>query len=118
MQDFADACGLSKGYISMLEHDRHPQNNKKVVPSLNTYAKLAKGMHVSLGELLSNLPEDAPVLLSNMAASTSLTDGDLELLSIFNEINDEGKDELLKYARLLASSGQYKKHSEPELVEA
>lgn len=58
MQEFADSCGLSKGYISMLENGRHPRNNKEVVPSLETYTKLSAAMHITLDELLTKLNID------------------------------------------------------------
>lgn len=118
MQEFANACGLSKGYISMLEHDRHPQNNKKVVPSLKTYTKLSAGMHMPLNELLSLLPDDAPIFLSNDVSASSLTENELELLAFLNDLNEEGQEALINYAHYLSDSGQYKKHCEPELVEA
>lgn len=36
MQEFADRCDLSKGFISMLEKGQHPQSIRKLVPSLDT----------------------------------------------------------------------------------
>lgn len=52
MQDFADKSGLSKGYISMLEKNRHPQNNKKIIPSIETFGKVAQAMNLSLNDIL------------------------------------------------------------------
>ena len=52
MQEFASRCGLSKGYISMLENGKHPQSGRAIVPSIETYAKLARGMGVPLNELI------------------------------------------------------------------
>lgn len=54
MQVFADKCGLSKGYISMLENDFVPANtNKKITPSVDSLKKLSKGMEMSFDELIS-----------------------------------------------------------------
>lgn len=39
----------------------------------------------------------------------SFRDDELELLSLNNELNDEGRTELLKYARLLLNSPMYRK---------
>lgn len=40
-----------------------------------------------------------------------------ELFKIFNHLNEEGQEELLKYARLLNNSEQYKKHYQSDVVE-
>lgn len=52
MQQFADRAGLSKGYISMLEHGRNPQSKRKLIPSLETASKVAKAMDMSLNDLV------------------------------------------------------------------
>ena len=57
MQGFAARCGLSKGYFSMLEKGKHPQSRRSIVPSIDTYAKLAKGMGLSLDELLVQIEQ-------------------------------------------------------------
>lgn len=60
MDSFAKACGLSKSYISMLESDRHPKTGDPIKPSVDTYAKIAKGMHLSVQELFDRLGNSAP----------------------------------------------------------
>lgn len=52
MQDFADASGLSKSYISMLEKNRNPQNSRNLIPSLSTFQKTAHAMGISVDELV------------------------------------------------------------------
>lgn len=37
MEEFSKRSGLSKGYISMLEKNKHPQNKKEIAPSLETF---------------------------------------------------------------------------------
>ena len=57
MQEFADRCGLSKGYISMLEKGKHPQNARLLVPSVITLKKIASALGLdikALGELLDD----------------------------------------------------------------
>ena len=58
MQEFADRCELSKGYISMLEKGQHPQRKRALVPSLETFVKLSGGMNMSVQELFSILDID------------------------------------------------------------
>ena len=64
MQEFADASGLSKGYISMLEKNRHPQSKRKLSPSLGTYKKVADAMRISLDDLISMIDEDSSVKIN------------------------------------------------------
>ncbi len=52
MYDFAEKCGLSKGYISMIENNVNPINGKPITPSLSTIGQIADGMGMSLIALL------------------------------------------------------------------
>lgn len=60
---FAEQCGLSNGYISMLEKGLNPNTNKPIVPSLLQLQKLADGMNTPLMQLFEDV-EDIPVDLS------------------------------------------------------
>ena len=53
--EFASACSLSKGYISMLENNINPRNNKPISPTLPSMAKVASGMGIELDTLLKML---------------------------------------------------------------
>lgn len=52
-RQFAAACGLSNGYIAMLERGENPSTKEPIKPTIAALRKLAAGMGVSLGELLS-----------------------------------------------------------------
>lgn len=59
MQGLADKCGLSKGYISMLENDFVPSNTKKkITPSVDSLKKLSKGLNISFDDLISMVDGD------------------------------------------------------------
>ena len=64
MQEFAAKCGLSKGYISMLEKGVHPQNNKEIIPSIDTVQKVAIAMNLSIDTLLAMVDSDQPIEVS------------------------------------------------------
>lgn len=54
VRDFADLCGLSRSYVSVLENDTIPENTgKRVIPSLAIIHKLAKGMNMDPQRLMS-----------------------------------------------------------------
>ena len=121
MQEFADRCGLSKGYISMLEKGIQPRNKKKIVPSIETIAKIASGMGMSPDELVSQLdgnqrifvgrepsapPSDELVIRRDGADAAAR---DTKLLAYYNLLNDDGWEKLMEYASDLVASGRYEK---------
>lgn len=57
-------CGLSTGYISLIEKEINPQTGKPMVPSLPVMNKLAIGMGLTLDELLS-MCDDMDVSLND-----------------------------------------------------
>lgn len=63
MDEFARRCSLSKGYISMIENNINPRNNKPIAPTLPSITKIASGMSLELDELLKLIDKDQPVTL-------------------------------------------------------
>ena len=57
---FALNCDLTSGYVSMLIVNRNPKNGKPIIPTIETYKKLAKGMNMSLDDLFDIL-DNAPI---------------------------------------------------------
>lgn len=58
MQQFADDAGLSKGYVSVLEKGKRPNSDQLVIPSVETYYKVARAMHITAGELFEAIDSD------------------------------------------------------------
>ena len=52
---FAQMCGVSNGYISMLEDGKNPKTGDAIVPSLKTCEKIASAMGVPVGDLLESI---------------------------------------------------------------
>ena len=52
-RQFAERCGVSNGYISMLENDVNPTTGKPAIPSLTMLRKIAKGMNMTIDDLLA-----------------------------------------------------------------
>lgn len=59
-RQFAIQCGLSNGYISILEKGINPGTQKPVAPTLPQLKKLADGMGITLTALFENV-DDMPV---------------------------------------------------------
>ena len=72
-RQFATACGLSNGYISMLEKNVNPKTGLPVTPSLPALKKIAMGMGLTLNDLFLQA-DDMPVdLLEGNEKSTLVT---------------------------------------------
>ena len=74
LQAFADKCKLSKGYIAMLEKNYNSKTKEPIVPSATTFCKVADAMNISLESLLSEVDENQPIGIINIA---ELANGDL-----------------------------------------
>ena len=65
MQQFADKAHLSKGYVSMLEKGKNPQNSRPLVPSIETIQKIAVATGTTTSELTETLDPNQPVDISH-----------------------------------------------------
>ena len=111
-RQFAAACGLSNGYVSMLEKNLNPKTGLPVTPSLPALKKIATGMGLSLTDLFTqadDIPvdllahdteENAPAPESEGGHSTL----DMEIASLIANLPHEKKQEALNYIRYLADS--------------
>lgn len=63
-RQFALQCGLSNGYISILEKGVNPNTDKPVTPTIPQLRKLAGGMGLTVTELLERV-DDMPIDLAN-----------------------------------------------------
>lgn len=65
MKEFANRCSLSKGYISMLENNINPRNNKPIAPTLPSIQKIANGMRIETDLLLKMLDRNQEISLKD-----------------------------------------------------
>ena len=85
MQEFADKSGLSKGYISMLEKNKHPQSKRELVPSFETYKKVASEMCMPLDDFLAALDGDEVVKVNAAAPAPAQLVGNVESVNNFGD---------------------------------
>ena len=55
MDDFAQMCGLSKGYISMLEKNENPRTKLPIMPTTKTLQAVSVALNISVSELMDKL---------------------------------------------------------------
>lgn len=108
-RQFATACGLSNGYISMLEKEMNPNTKLPVTPTLPKLKQLASGMGMSLTDLLVKV-DDMPVeLILDDTDSKKLVpeiedELDAEIMKIISGLTPEKKQQALSYIQYLAQS--------------
>ncbi len=109
MDEFSRRSSLSKGYISMLENNINPRNNKPIAPTLPTIRKIALGMNMDTDILLKALDGNQEISLDssdsdvydNFVESPPISDGDrlktedLDLLEQFHSLDDIGQEHVL-----------------------
>lgn len=122
--EFANACSLSKGYISMLENNINPRNNKPISPTLPSMAKVASGMGIDLDTLLKMLDKKQPVqLISDKIESSAplvidyqksdqercyqrMSEYTIRFLDLYNQLSSTNKGKVVSYTKGLLSTQQ------------
>ncbi len=113
-RQFAMSCGLSNGYISMLEKGRNPKTGRPVTPTLLQLKKLADGMGTTMMDMLEQV-DDMPVdlateanVFSGIKLSASGARGgnadsiDIEIAMLILQLSSDKKKEAVNYLRYLA----------------
>ena len=57
MDDMSELCGISKGYISMLEKNQHPKTGKPISPSLDVIKKISDAIGIDFNLLIGMADE-------------------------------------------------------------
>ena len=76
LSELARRSGISKPYIAMLERDVNPTTGKSITPSLETLYKLARGMGITIDDLMGMIDADTPVSITNAPEGWSLLSDD------------------------------------------
>lgn len=82
-------CGLSTGYISLIEKEINPQTGKLMVPSLPVMNKIAKGMNLTLDDLLA-VCDNMDVNLSDKETIVSAPTAERDIDPIYDALNIAG----------------------------
>lgn len=119
-RQFAELCGLSNAYISILEKNVNPKNGEPPVPTYGTYKAVADTLGITVQSLMEMATESSvsmgagmtietmtrqwhPELLKILDQSLAHTDED-ELLSLFRSMTKTDQGKLLDYASYIVDS--------------
>ena len=97
MDAFCELSDLTKGYISMLEKNEHPKSKKPIVPSYDTIEKIAKGMQISIEDLIDMLDDDQEIQINATPAILSKS----PIQSIYDQLEPNGQRKVVTYAEKL-----------------
>ena len=104
-RQFALQCGLSNGYISMLEKGINPSTGAKITPTIQALNKLAAGMHTTLNELFTLVDDmDVDVKTPALSEEEGLASFDMEIISLLAGLSDAKKQQAISFLRFLAAS--------------
>ena len=93
-------CGMSTGYISMLEEGVNPRTKEPLVPSLATLRKIAAALGVSLDELMAMMDDSAVVSLNDKESTPVQQDERTdEFVRLFQELDTAHQETLLQVLR-------------------
>ena len=105
LRDFAQKCGTSHSYISMLEARKNSKTGEPIVPTLAMLQKIASGLGMNLNELFT-VCDDMPVSLSfgdakKQTAPTEpeLSEGEQMLIKLFRQIPPEQQPSAIEMLR-------------------
>lgn len=106
-RQFAQLCGLSNGYISMLEKNVNPKTGQPLVPQITNLRKIADAMKISLAQLFETV-EDMPVDLGEYKMPAAKTDNGLmkEIMHVVSTLSDEQKTKVLTFAKFVAGESK------------
>ena len=119
MEYVAKLCGITKGYVAMLEKNINSKTGRPVKPTIETIVKVCKGLHLDFNSVFDSLDDDYEINISPSSSSApapELTEQEERLLGICRSLNEEGRERLVEYGDDLVASGKYIKSCEDEVV--
>lgn len=100
LDELSNNCGLSKGYISMLENGINPRSNKPIAPTLPTLNKIASGLKIDLDKLLHLLDSEQNINLSIDEDILVLSELEIEVISRFRICDEIDREMVLRILKI------------------
>lgn len=122
MEYVANLCGITKGYVAMLEKNVNPKTGRPVKPTIETIVKVCNGLHLDFNSVFDSLDDDYEINISTSQPSSSapeleLTEQEEKLIATFRSLNDSQKVRLLAYLDGLLDAGEAAKGEGNSLAE-
>ncbi len=119
---FAELCGLSNAYISILEDGKSPKTGKDLIPKIDSLLRIANAMGITLDDLFDAI-DDMEVDISTVSKAqklaapkiqiftvnndegkikTDLTQKEMQMLELFRLLTEEEQEHVLQTAKMIA----------------
>ena len=94
---FAEICGVSNGYISLIERGEiDKRTGKPSKPKIDSLMAIAKGMGLTLQELVDSVDVDIPVDLGPIKVKTPTLviedERTIEFIQLFSQLTEAEQD--------------------------
>lgn len=108
-RQFAALCGVSNGYISMLEKGENPKTGEPITPTMQSVVSIARGMGMTMQELLSEVDDLYLDLTENEKQPLGvegLSDLAMQIARIVDRLPPESRQLLLVEVQALERAAQ------------
>ena len=97
-RQFASMCGISSGYMSMIENDYNPRTGKPPVLSIPTIKKLASTMGMTIHSLAESVDDENWAIVDEAV----LTEDERDVLMFYRDLDIDNKHLVLSVVKALA----------------
>lgn len=97
MEYVANLCGITKGYVAMLEKNVNSKTGRPVKPTIETIVKVCNGLHLDLNTVFESLDDDYEITIpASPATPLQLTEQEEHLVISFRGLNEEGREKAVE----------------------
>ena len=107
-RQFAERCGLSNAYISILEKNESPKTKEAPSPTLAVFKDIAEELGISVHELMTKANETKVSMGQKMQLSPMTMEIRDEVIKVLERRNNNSEKELIDLFRAMTKSDQDK----------
>lgn len=114
MEYVANLCGITKGYVAMLEKNINSKTGKPVKPTIETIIKVCNGLNLDYDSVFEMLDDDYEITITQPSGCSII---EQKVLAVLHHLTPEAQSKVLEYANDLLASDKYSrkpKHKKAE----
>ena len=109
MEYVANLCGITKGYVAMLEKNVNSKTGKPVKPTIETIIKVCNGLHLDFDSVFELLDDDYEVTITPSSGFSGI---EQKIIYVLRRLTPEAQGKVLEYAEVLLASKKYARESD------
>lgn len=110
MEYVANLCGITKGYVAMLERNVNSKTGRPVKPTIETIAKVCNGLHLDINTVFDSLDDDYEITIpASLTTPLQLTHQEEHLVITFRGLNEDGREKAVERVEELLDVPRYQK---------